>query len=79
MSPTRVIIALHEPGHLARAIPRRLQKLLVDDRHEPQVLRTLALRLIVQVGTPQRQQRALAANAQLVILTHHFLPRVPSS
>ena len=79
MTPAFVIVALHVSGHLARSVPRRLQELLVDDRHEPQVLCALALRLIVQIRRGQREQRALTTHAQLVILAHHFLPRVPSN
>ena len=41
-------IPLHVPGHLARPIPRRFQKLLVDDFHEPQIFRAFADRLIVK-------------------------------
>lgn len=32
------VIALHVPYHFARYVPMRLQKLLVDNLHEPQVL-----------------------------------------
>jgi hypothetical protein len=35
--------------------------------------------LIVQVRSRQRQQPTLPPNAQIVILAHHFLPRVPSN
>ena len=49
----------------------------VDDLHELQVLGALALRLIVQIGSRQRQQCTLPTHAQLMIFAHHFLPRVP--
>lgn len=80
VTPTFMTIALHVASHLARPVPRGFQELLIDDCHEPQVLRTLTtLRFIIHIGTRQCQQRALAANAQLMILTHHFLPRGPSN
>lgn len=50
MPPTLVLVALHEARHLTGSLPWRFQELLVDDFHEPQVFRTLALRLIVQIG-----------------------------
>ena len=51
----------------------------MDDFHQPQVLRTLTLRLIEKARPYQRQQRALTPQAQLMTLAHHFSPRVPSS
>ncbi len=38
-------IALHMTCHLARPVPGRLQKLLINDRHKPEVLGALTLRL----------------------------------
>ena len=79
MPPALVALPLHVPRHLARSVPRRLQELLVDNRHEPQVLCALALRLIIQLGSRQCQQGTLPTHAQLMILAYLFLPRVPSS
>jgi hypothetical protein len=48
VTATLVVMALHMPGHLARSVSRRLQELLINDLHEPQVLSVPAFRLIVQ-------------------------------
>ena len=72
-------LPLHVPRHLARAIPRGFHELLVDDLHEAKVLSALPLRLVIQRLARQLQQRALTPLALLMILAHHFLPRVPSS
>ena len=72
-------LPLHVPRHLARAIPRGFQELLVDDLHEAQVLGALTHRPVIQRLARQLQQRALTPLALLMILAHHFLPRVPSS
>lgn len=54
MSTALVVVTLHIPCHLARAVPWRFQELLVDDCHEPQVLCTLALWLVIQIRSGQR-------------------------
>ena len=54
------------PRHLTRPVPRRLQKLLIDDVHKPQVFCTLAFRTIIQVRPHERQQHALATNARFI-------------
>jgi hypothetical protein len=81
MAAALVTLPLHVTRHLARAIPRGLQvrRTLVDDLHEAQVLSALPFRLVIQRRARQLQQRALPPLAQLMILAHHFLPRVPSS
>ena len=76
---TLMIIAHHMTCHLTRPIPERLQKLLINDRHVPQVLGALVPRFILQIGSHERQQCALPTHAQLMILANHFLPRVPSN
>jgi hypothetical protein len=48
MATTLVVVALHMTSHLARTVPRRFQKLLVDDSHKTQVLRAFADWLIVK-------------------------------
>ena len=72
VAPTLVALPFHMPRHLTRPVPRRLQKLLIDDVHKPQVFCTLALRTIIQVRPHERQQHALATNARFMILVHHF-------
>jgi len=74
-----VALTLHIPCHLPRPIPRCVQKLLVDDHHEFQILGAFTLRLIIQVRPRQQQQPALPPYAQIMIPAHHFLPRVPSN
>ena len=74
-----VVVAFHVARHLAGPVPWRFEELLINDFHKPLVLSALALRFILQVGSGQRQQLALTADTQLVVLAHHFLPRVPSN
>lgn len=62
VTTTGMPLRLHPAGHLARAIPGCLQKLLVDDFHELQVFRALALWRVVKIGARQAQQFALAAH-----------------
>jgi hypothetical protein len=58
-------IAQQCPERLPRSLPWCFQELLVDQFHEPQVLGTFTLRLIVQIRARQRQHRALPPHADL--------------
>ena len=79
VAATFMALSLHVAGHLPRSIPRRLQELLVDDAHQPQIFGAFALRLVIQVRARQRKQPALSPHTQFMISAHHFLPRFPSN
>ena len=48
MAPNAPTVAAQMPRHLPRAVPRRLEELLVDKTHEPQRLFVLRSRLTVE-------------------------------
>jgi hypothetical protein len=52
-------LVLQVPGHLPDAIERGVQKLLVDQQHEVEVHRRLALRRVIERRSRDRQQAAL--------------------
>jgi site-specific DNA recombinase len=55
-----------QPGRQPPAAEERVGRVLpVDQRHQPQVVRRLRGRLVIQAGAAQPQQRALPADAQL--------------
>src|SRR4051794_13458040 len=58
------IVAPQMPCHLSRAVPRRLQELLVNETHENQVLSALRRRLTVKRRATDRRQLALAHNRE---------------
>src|ERR1019366_8396421 len=65
------------PGHLARAVPGRLQERLVDQPHQLQVQRGLARRLVVEGRSAGRHQRALPPNRQpRMVRLDHLSPPV---
>src|SRR3954447_16375732 len=70
-----VALAPQMPGHLARAIPRRLQELPVDQPHQLQVQRGLTGWLIVEPGPADRDQLALPHDRQLGVVWGN--PRPP--
>src|SRR3954454_6389014 len=62
------------PCHLARAIPRRLQELPVNQPHQFQVQRRLPSRLIVEPGPADRDQLALPHDRELGVVRVNHLP-----
>src|SRR5690606_33525952 len=65
------------PCHLSRAIPGHFHERLVDDAHQFQVLRALARRLSVERRPRDRDQFALAADREpLVIGINHHSPPI---
>src|SRR5260221_9374154 len=65
--------------HLPRAVPRRLQELLVDQPHENQVLSALRRGLPVERGARDRHQLALAHDREPWMTgVDHRLPPIPA-
>src|SRR5258707_9047599 len=65
--------------HLPRAVPRRLQELLVDQPHENQVLSALRGGLPVERGARDRHQLALAHDREPWMTgVDHRLPPIPA-
>ena len=63
--------------HLSRAVPGRLQELLVDATHQPKRLFALRRRLTVEQRTRDRLQLALPHNREpLVTGIDHRLPPI---
>jgi hypothetical protein len=60
MAPNAPAVASQMPGHLPRAVPRRLKELLVDETHQPERLFALRCRLAVERRARDRHQLALA-------------------
>ena len=59
-----MVVIPQVPGHLAHAIKRRLQELLIDQEHQIEVHLALAFRFIVKRRPRDRQQLALLADGQ---------------
>ena len=64
LASDRVAQASQAPGHLARAIPRRLQELRVDRAHQLKVQRALPLALVVEWRAADRDQGASPDDAE---------------
>jgi len=58
MAPYAPAVATQMPRHLPRAVPGRLQELLVDETHQHQVLGAVRRRLAVERGAADRHQLA---------------------
>src|SRR5690606_18659421 len=69
-------LAAQMPRHLARAIPGHFHKSLIDDAHQFEVLRALADGLAIERGPRDRDQFALAADREPVVIgiNHHSPP-----
>ena len=66
------------PRHLPHAVERGLQKLLVDQQHQVEVHRRLALRRVIERRSRDRQQAALRPDRQLgVVPFDHATPHFP--
>ena len=64
-------LAAQMTDHLASPVERILQEQLVDPTHQRQRLLTLALRLVIERGAPDRQKAALPAQAQRRMAAYH--------
>ena len=71
-------LAQQPARHLPRAVEGRLQKLLIDAPHQPQIQRALARALVVERRAGDREQATLACDAErgLVGIDHRFPPAV---
>jgi len=69
-----IALAPQMPGHLARAIPRRLQDLPVDQPHQRKVQRRLSGWLVIEPRSADRDQFALPHDREFGVLRLNHPP-----
>src|ERR1700760_1131898 len=75
LAANRIAFAPQMPGHLGGAIPRRLQKLTVNQPHQLQVQRGLSGWLVIEPRPAGRNQLTLSHDRQLGVLrVNHLSP-----